>query len=549
MPNTSPRHPRRPASVIWRSYRITSLFLGLLLELLWNSLWARNQMPDAADAFWNAVYHRQAARFRKVAEEMGGLLIKVGQFLSSRVDLLPRPYIDELAHLQDHVAEAPWEAVQAVLTEEIGPLADHFLWFSDRPLASASLGQVYQAHLLDGTPVAVKVQRPGIREIVEADLRALTWVVAIITRLTRFGRTFDLFTVLREFRKMVFEELDYQRELNNTEVIRHELQDIPWVRVPYTVPRLSTRRVLVMEFCQGTKIDQVSALQAAGIAPGEVAERVIKLYLHLVFEAGVYHADPHAGNILVDAQGSLILLDYGMVGSLDAATRHNIRKLFIAVSQRNPQGIVDAIASLGMLRPEADMAKLKKTAAYLFDRYYAETLNQLTDLNVGELLRDFERLLRDEAIQVPGHFAFLGRAIAILVGLATLLDPNINLVTLFAPYAQRFILEDAGGPVGYARRQTETWVKNTVTLPSLAHHVLTRLDQGDLETQVTWIRGERELKQLARSVRGLTEALYVIGFTIAGTLLLNSHPWTARILFLFAAVSLLWSWRDRRRSH
>jgi predicted unusual protein kinase regulating ubiquinone biosynthesis (AarF/ABC1/UbiB family) len=532
-------------SALWRSYRITFLFLSILWELFWAHIRLRNQPPDVAEPALDALYRRQALRFRKNAEEMGGLLIKVGQFLSSRVDLLPKVYLDELAKLQDHVQAASWPAVHAVLEEELGALNRHFLWFSETPLAAASLGQVYEAVLTTGERVAVKVQRPGINRIVESDLKALRWIVAIATRTTTFGKTFDLATVLKEFRRLVFEELDYHRELANTELIRQDLQFFDHVIVPKTYPSLSTGRVLVMEFFDGIKIDRVADLEAHHIAPADVAERVIRLYLHMVMESGVYHADPHAGNILVAPNGDLILLDYGMVGTLDLATKRNLRHLFIAVSARDPHGLIDAMSALGMIRPEADLTRLRRRVSYLFDRYYAETLDQLGQLDIPQMLRDFEVILRDDAIQVPGYFAFLGRAIAILVGLATAIYPEINLMQLFAPYAQRFITEEAGGTRQYLQRQVQTYGKTLLELPPLTAKVLRRIDQGEMESTVYWREGEKALRHLRRALYTLANGVYVIGFLFA-SVLLRHHAWASRLFMVLAIVTFIGNWWRHR---
>ncbi len=526
-------------SVLWRSYRITFLFVSILIELFWHALTLRNQPPGEAEPRMTALYHRQAIRFRTHAEEMGGLLIKVGQFLSSRVDLLPKPYLDELAKLQDHVQAAPWEAVRPLVEQELGPLYGRFLWFSDTPVAAASLGQVYEATLIDGTRVAVKVQRPGIHRIVEADLKALGWVVRLATRFTQFGRTFDLGTVLREFRRLVFEELNYHQELENTEAIRADLQHDPTVVVPETFPDVSTSRVLVMEFVRGIKIDQVVDLEQAHLSRPQVAERVIRLYLHMVLESGIYHADPHAGNLLVDDQGRIILLDYGMVGSLDLATKRNIRRLFIAVSTRDPGGLIDAMSAIGMVRPEADLAALRRRLSYLFDRYYAETLNQLGSLDLPQLLRDAESILSDQAIQVPGSFAFLGRAIAILVGLATAIYPDINLIDLFTPYVRRFITEDAGGPAGYLAGEAKRYTRTLAELPLLSAKVLHTLDQGNLETQIQWVKGQTELSRIHRDLRNLANSVTAVGLVVAGVLALPQALWLGRILLALAVLVFL----------
>ncbi len=534
-------------SVLWRSYRITFLFLSIMIELFWAALTLRNQPPDVAGPQWEALYQTQAARFRRNAEDMGGLLIKVGQFLSSRVDLLPKPYLDELAQLQDHVQAAPWEQIRPLVEEELGPLKAQFLWFSEAPVAAASLGQVYEAVFVSGERVAVKVQRPGIHRIVEADLKALRWVVALATRLTQFGKTFDLVTVLREFRRSIFEELDYRHELANTEALREDLQYYGGVIVPRTYPDVSTARILVMEFFQGIKIDRVDLLEEAGVPPAKVAEQVIRLYLHMVLESGLYHADPHAGNILVDREGHLILLDYGMVGNIDIATKRSIRQLFIAVSSRDSGQLLKAMSALGMIRPDADLNALRRRVSYLLDRYYAETLDQLGQLDIPQLLRDAETILRDRAIQVPGYFAFLGRAIAILVGLATAIYPEINLVDLFTPYARRFVTEDAGGTAGFAKRQVQKYARTVAELPLLSAKVLHAMEQGDLETQIQWMQGTHDLHRLNRTARGMANGLYVIGFLIAGVMALPRELWFGRALLMLAGVTLLVGWWRRRR--
>lgn len=521
----------RVRSVAWRTWAITALFLGIIGEILWTAFWLRGRPPEDTAPVWDALYRRQATRFRESAERLGGLLIKVGQFLSSRVDLLPKPFIDELQKLQDNVAAAPWEEIRPHLEAELGPLAERFVVFQTTPLAAASLGQVYEAVLADGPRVAVKIQRPHIAQIVTADLKALYWVVTAVSRLTSFGRTFDLYTVLKEFRRTVFEELDYHRELSNTEKIRDLIRDVPYVHVPLTYPQYSTGRVLVMEFCHGIKVNQRQALIAAGINPTLVAEKVIRLYLHMVMDLGVYHADPHPGNILVADDGTLVLLDYGMVGALDLAARRQIRRLFVAVSERNPSQLVASLNALGMVRPLANQSKLRRQVGYLLDRYYAETLSQLADLDIANLLRDFEELLRDEAIQVPGHFAFLGRAIAILVGLAMSLDPNINLVALFTPYARRFVTEDAGGLPGYALSRIQNWGKTVVELPVLTTHLLRQAEAGELQTRVEWAQGDRDLKDVRAAIRHLTYSLYVVGFAIVGAWMFASGHYLARDFF------------------
>ncbi|CAB1129320.1 ABC transporter [Candidatus Hydrogenisulfobacillus filiaventi] len=539
---------RRPGSlshwaVARRVWRVLALFFGILAELGWAGYTQRLRVYGHSPQYWEALYRRQAVRFRRTSEELGGLLIKVGQFLSSRVDLLPQAFIEELETLQDRVQAAPWEAVRPILEAEIPDFEERFAGFDPEPLAAASLGQVYRARLADGTPVAVKVQRPDIEDIVTADLRALRLVVLFTTRFTRFGRTFDLLTVYREFRRTVYEELDYRAELANADFFARALADIPWLHVPATYPRYSTGRVLTMAYWEGIKVNHRRSLLAAGIDPSLVAERLIDVYLRMVMEMGVFHADPHPGNILVQPGGDIVLLDYGMVGRLDIATRRQMRRLFVAVAERRASELVDSLWALGMVLPHADRAALKEKVRYLLDRYYAETLAQVLDLDVVALLRDFENLLRDDAIQIPGTFAFLGRAIAILVGLATRLDPDINLVQLFAPYAQRFVAEDQGGTVAMIRERLTRLGRQTLEIPDHLQRVLRQIEDGEVQTRLRWNEGTDHLNQLVRALRGLTHAIYVMGFALAGTVLwvhhLDGPALAALALTLLAALMAL----------
>ncbi len=536
-------------SVVYRIYRVVTLFISVILRIGWALLWQRNR-PDSPekDAFFDDLYTRQAVKFRQTAEQLGGLVIKVGQFLSSRVDLLPKPFIDQLQSLQDNVRSAPWIQVRSILEQELGPMHESFLIFDEKPVAAASLGQVYRAALHDGTEVAVKIQRPYIESTVQADLKALSIVVNLLTRFTRFGRTFDLFTVLREFRRMVTQELNYRQELANTELIRKDVVRLGYVIVPKTYPEYSTSRVLTMEFRDGIKVNRHDELRAHNINPTVIAEESIHLYLHMVMESGIFHADPHPGNILVNPDAKLVLLDYGMIGVLDKASRKQIRRLFVAVSKRNPLELQRSMEALGMVRPDGDRAQLRRSIQYLLDRYYAETLDELQSLDIINLLRDFENLLRTQPIQIPGQFAFLGRAIAILVGLATGLDPDINLVELFAPYAKRFVTEDHGGTMGYATRMALDMTHTLIDLPELSSRILRQVENGEIETKVEWKQGQGQLKLIYKALRSLTQSLYVVGFSLIGTLLLFHHFIPVSVAFyVLSLLSLIYGFASRWR--
>jgi predicted unusual protein kinase regulating ubiquinone biosynthesis (AarF/ABC1/UbiB family) len=535
--------PTRPAT---RVAMVLRLFLGLLLEFWWLSLSARLENPEAFRNRADQSFRRQAVRLRHTAEQMGGLIVKVGQFLSSRVDLLPPAFVGELQELQDHVQASPWEEVRAVIERELGPVDSVFASWDPEPLASASLGQVYQARSWADEALAVKVQRPHIARIVQADLAALQLVVAITSRITRFGRTFDLGALLDEFRHTVAQELDYQQEAAHARRIAQECAEFPWLVVPRVHEDLSTRAVLTMDLYHGFKITDRSAFQAAQVDPRETAERLIHLYLHMVMDTGFFHADPHPGNFLLAPDGRIVLLDYGMVGEIATATRRQMRLLFVGVSERRPSVVVDSLYALAIVRPEANRRDLRQRVAYLLNRYYAETLQEMRQLDVESLIRDLEALIREEPIQFPAHFAFLGRAISMLVGLATGLDPDVNIIQLFTPYARRFVTGDAGGTAQYVARRAQEWVSSLGTLPPLIARVLRQIEDGDIEAAVRWVRGEEELRGLRRSLGSLSTAAWTLGLLVLGV-------WTRRLgwtlasdaAFALAGVEWIWHWRRR----
>lgn len=544
-PSSSSGSP--PTRPFVRIALVLRLFFGILFEL-WGIHWRiRIYGPESVAPRLEALFKRQAVRFRQTAETMGGLLVKVGQFLSSRVDLLPTPFVQELQALQDNVKSSPWEEVEPIITADLGPVSTVFQSFDPEPLASASLGQVYRATSWSGEALAIKVQRPNINRIVGADLAAIRLVVAMTKRLTRFGKTFDLTALFEEFQHTVHQELDYLKEAQHAERIATECASMPWLHVPRVHTDFTTHRVLTMDLYAGFKVTDKKSLQAHHINRRILAERLIQVYLHMVMDVGFFHADPHPGNILIRPDSSIVLLDYGMVGEVMPAIRRQIRRLFVGISERRPSVVVDSLYALGILRPEASRRHLKLRVSYLLERYYAETLTDVQQLDLESLLHEIETLLRDEPIQFPAQFAFLGRAVSMLIGLATDLDPDINLVKLFAPYARRFVTDEAGGPVGYATRRAQDWLLASASLPTLSVRVLRQMEDGDLETGMHWPTGEEELRHFRRILSGLTGAIYATGFVAIG-IWIRLLGWTlaSDLAFAWAVAQLLWRWRRNR---
>ncbi|WP_058366413.1 ABC1 kinase family protein, partial [Haloparvum sedimenti] len=295
----------------------------------------------------------RAAVLLDILLTLGPTFIKLGQLLSTRPDILPPAYIEVLEELQDDVPPAPFSEAETVLEEELGPVAETFDAFDDEPISGASLGQVYRA-TYEGEEVAVKVRRPGIEPLVEADLRAIRWGLPLLKRFLGGGRAFSLENLADEFAETIREEMDYRRERRMLEEIGEDFAGDDRIRIPDSYPGASGPRVLTMEYVPGTKINRVDALREAGHDPTVLAEALQRAYLRMIIQEGVFHADPHPGNLAVDESGAIVFYDFGMSDTVDPFVQSKIVDFYVAVASKDTDAILDTLIELGTLSPEAD---------------------------------------------------------------------------------------------------------------------------------------------------------------------------------------------------
>jgi predicted unusual protein kinase regulating ubiquinone biosynthesis (AarF/ABC1/UbiB family) len=342
-------------------------------------------------------------KFRETAIKLGGLMIKLGQFLSARADLLPDEALSVLATLQDEVPAEPINHVVSVIEEELGQPIDHlFSSIETSATAAASLGQVHKAVLAStGSKVAVKVQRPNIEQLVRMDLGSLKFVIRVITRFVNTGSFIDLKGVCQEFERTVFEEIDYVREAANCKRFREMFADAPTIYIPAVYDDYSARRVLVLEWIDGIKINDYTGLEAAGIDRLEVANRTVQAYFHQFFEEGFYHADPHPGNNFVKAGtlGNDPIIEFvffGMVGSLSQSVMAAMKELFLSVVTRDSESMVKALTKLGFIGKGAHTAALEQGLSLLIEQFYDMTLAEVRELNIPALVDQIGQLLYDQ---------------------------------------------------------------------------------------------------------------------------------------------------------
>jgi predicted unusual protein kinase regulating ubiquinone biosynthesis (AarF/ABC1/UbiB family) len=433
--------------------------------------------------------------FRQTAIKLGVLLIKLGQFLSARADLLPEQALNVLASLQDEVPPESFDHVVSVIESELGkPVEQIFSVLERKATAAASLGQVHKATLLaTGEQVAVKVQRPNIDQLVNMDLSTLKFVIWVINRFVDTSEFIDLMGVYREFRRTVYEEIDYLTEAGNARRFREMFANNPKIFIPRVYEEYTSRRVLVLEWVDGIKINDYAALEAAGIDRLEVANRTVEAYFYQFFEDGFFHADPHPGNIFVKPGGAsgkepiIEFVDFGMVGQLNKTMKKAMKDLFLSFVLRDSHALAGALQRLGFIGEGANMVALERGIALMMEQYYGMTLGEARNLEIPDVAQDVSQLLYGQPFQIPAQFAFTGRAISTLVGVATGLAPQFNFVDVATPYARKFLDLDAGGVAEMLRKLPEQALETgrlLLRLPKSLEQLITRLETGQIEVRL-----------------------------------------------------------------
>lgn len=470
---------------------------------------------------------RWAREFRDMATSMGGVMIKLGQFISSRVDILPPEVLAVLATLQDEVPTVPFSVIRERLVDELGPPETCFSEFDETPVAAASLGQAHRARLLNGDRVIVKVQRPKIRPLVATDLKALSVVAGWAMKLPFIARRADVPSLLDEFSVVLWDELDYRLEARNAERFHEMFASDGGVYIPRIYPDCSTGSVLTLEDVSAIKITDYAAITAAGVDRRDVARRLVNTYLHMVFVERFFHADPHPGNLFVyplppDAPPSngqhrdgtpllgrpfyLIFVDFGMVGRLTPQIADGLRETLLALTTRDPKRLVKSYQRLGVLLPGADLDRIEAATRAAFDRVWGLSIGEISSMPVSEvtgLAREFSDLLLSLPFQVPQDFLYLTRAVGILTGMATGLDPDYDPWHEILPFATRVLSpqsDDASHEPVSLREAGLDVVRRMVQIPLVAEDLLRQAGRGELTVRT---RPTPELEQrLAAIERG-----------------------------------------------
>ncbi|QTA93803.1 ABC1 kinase family protein [Desulfonema magnum] len=377
----------------------------------------------------------RAERVRMAIEELGPTYIKLGQILSTRSDLIPTDFIQELYQLQDRVRPSPFYEIKKILeTEFYSRVEDVFDFFDETPIASASIGQVYKACLKDGETVAVKVQRPGIRKIIEVDLEIMLHLATLMEKNIDEIAIHSPVKIIEEFARLLEKEIDYTVEATNMERFARQFLEDSTVYIPKPFRDATTERVLTMEFVEGIKISDITRLQAAGLDRKQINLRGANFFLKQVFDHGFFHADPHPGNIYVLPDNVICLFDFGMVGSVDQHTRENFVDLLDSVVHQNEMKATQMLLKLTTWDDEPDLRLLERQVSEFMGNHLFKPLK---DIKIGKLMQDMLELASCHGLRLPPDIFLMMKAFGTIEGISLLLDPDFNMAVQVAPFIKR----------------------------------------------------------------------------------------------------------------
>lgn len=527
---------RRRFIDIW-SFVLTLMFKIWRYNKAWSYIGGMTEAKQAARRKAQAIW------IRNTFLDLGPTFIKVGQLFSTRADIFPSEYVEELSKLQDRVPAFGYEQVEKTIEQELGKkIPDLFQNFEPVPLAAASLGQVHKATLHTGEQVVVKVQRPGLKKLFEIDLKILKGIARYFQNHPKWGKGRDWMGIYEECCRILWEEIDYINEGRNADTFRRNFRVYSWVKVPKVYWRYASAQVLTLEYVPGIKISQYEALEAAGIDRKAIARYGAQAYLHQLLNNGFFHADPHPGNLAVSPDGALIFYDFGMMGRIKSNVREGLMETLFGIAQKDGDRVVKSLIDLGAIAPVDDMGPVRRSVQYMLDNFMDKPFESQS---VAAISEDLYEIAYNQPFRFPATFTFVMRAFSTLEGVGKGLDPEFNFMEVAQPYAMQ-LMSTTNGSEGNSflnelSRQAVQVSSTALGLPRRLEDTLDKLERGDIRLRVRSIETERLLRRQTNIQLGTSYAVIISGFTLSATILLVHHYlWLAGIAGLIAvAVSVI----------
>ncbi|MGX2959000.1 ABC1 kinase family protein [Peribacillus sp. JNUCC 23] len=479
-------------------------------------------------------------RIRTFLEDLGPTFIKLGQIASTRRDIIPEHIIVELEKLQDRVPPFSFEQVHSIIENELGDQLDRlFAEFNETPLATASIGQVHWARLHTGEEIAIKVQRPNIRPIIETDIEILEDLARLMESRLSWAKRYRLYEMIEEFSKALQAELDYHVEGNNSEKIANQFNNQANIRIPDIYWDFSTKKVLTMEYIKGTKISQLKELDLLGYDRKIIAKRVTNSMLHQILIEGFFHGDPHPGNMMVLPDEVVVFMDFGMVGRLTSDMKYQLASLVISLKRGDTSGIIKAISKMGILPDQINMSLLRADVDELKDKYYHLPLSQIS---LGEAVNDLFTVSFYHQIQIPADMTMLGKALLTVEGVVADLDPDFNMVQAAEPFGQRLLL-DRYHPKKIVKNTWNQLIEYTEIITELPKNIKDfsdTLKKGKFRLEITMPDIHLLLEKLDRISNRLSFSIVLLAFSIimVGLIVGSSISGQSTLLWRLPAIEI-----------
>ncbi len=497
---------------------------------------------------------RQAIWIRDTFLELGPTFIKLGQLFSTRADLFPVEYVEELSKLQDRVPAFGYAQVEEIIDRDLGkPIPELFARFEPIPLAAASLGQVHLAKLHTGEEVVVKVQRPGLHRLFTIDLEILRGIAKYFQNHPKWGGGGrDWLGIYDECCRILWEETDYISEGQNADTFRRNFRSQDWVEVPRIYWRYSSTRTLTLEYLPGIKISDYQQLEAAGLDRQKIAERSATAYLQQLLTDGFFHADPHPGNVAVDPKtGALIFYDFGMMGRIAPGTKEKLMDTLLAIAGRNADRVVRGLVGLGAIAADADTDPIRRSIQYLLDNFLDRAVE---GQSIAQITDDLYDIAYGQPFRFPATFTFVMRAFSTIEGVGKGLDPDFNFMTAAQPFAFQIMNSNGSSNpdpntfLAEIGRQAAQVGTSALGLPRRIEDTIDKLERGDLRVRVRSSESDRYLRRLGAMQQSTNYAILVAAFTLSATMLfVTNNPIPAAIVGVVDLITFVTWFRQMRK--
>ncbi len=535
-----------------RFRRVAKIFFKIFIDFSREYRLVRIQGYHEAIRKMKPVHERRARELYAAAASMGGVLIKLCQYFSARRDVFPEEYVRILTPLQDSVPPVPFEEIETVIRDEYGDSGKYFASIDSKPLASASLGQTHRARLHDGREAVLKILKPGIERIIDIDFAILHFVFKLMSHFRVFREHADFIDLLSEFIRVTGDELNFRREIHIAKKFRKDLARFSYIRVPEIFEECSTRRIIVMEYCEGDRINKVDDWIGRGNDPLIISKRIVEIYVEQFLSMSFIHFDPHPGNILVSDDNRMALLDFGMAGEISDGMRRGLADFLNALIERNSRSIIDILFRMGFIRKRANRYSLLPVVDFFMNELL-ETIKldreSYYNVDFSPIRDDLAVMIYSQPLTVPIEWAYIGKTVSSLGGLVSQLNPEFNIYGELKPYAGRLV---AGGIAETASRLFDSFKKNitiSAALPLRVSNFMEEIEGGYFRMKVDYTEMRDKIDEVqAFVVRLISFVLVAVSAVSCFIFYLDRKYPVAAMFAAIGSFSLVWFLFYRRKT-